>query len=109
MTSRRAYPRHVKAAALVLTTALWWMTSASCSEPECSYEGTATVFELNINFEPNTSQETIDEVVECIEGRKLEQLPPAFVRVEIQGRDSLCDALETLDDEESVTNVVTNF
>jgi hypothetical protein len=85
------------------------LASSACNEPECSYSGSATVFELDVNFLSGTPQETIDEVLECIEARVIETFPPALVRVEINGREELCDALDTLDGEDSVDNVVTSF
>ncbi len=90
---------------LVLAT----LVAGACAEPECSYVGNATVFELDVNFLPGTPQETIDEVVECIDARVIETFPPALVTVQVSGRENMCSALESLDDEDSVDNVVTKF
>lgn len=82
------------------------LLDVGCADEECQLSGDATVFELNVNFGTGTSEETIQEVVECVEGRIVERFPPSLVTVEISGRDKVCDALDTLESEESVNNVV---
>ena len=82
------------------------LVDVGCGQAECKLSGDATVFELNVNFGTGTSEETIQEVVECIEGRIVERFPPSLVTVEISGREQVCDALDTLEGEESVNNVV---
>lgn len=77
-----------------------------CGGGECNLPGNETVYQLNVNFELGTPQETRDEVIECIEARVVEESPPSLVTVEISGREEVCDALDALEDEDSVNNVV---
>jgi hypothetical protein len=82
------------------------LLASACGDGECNLPGNATVYQLNVNFEIGTPRETIDEVIECIEARVVEESPPSLVTVEISGRERVCDALDTLEDEDSVNNVV---